>query len=137
MIVKPFRETLSLTCSISEDTHQLTDKYDVVIIATPLTSDQQMPIEFVNFSNRENFIFSGNYQTTWATFIDGQLNATYFGLDESIQGILSCNPEKTLINSVGKLSSIQGQDSNVWKIFSRNPLSLNTIKSMFFKVRPF
>ncbi|XP_063978016.1 prenylcysteine oxidase 1-like [Diachasmimorpha longicaudata] len=110
------------------------DKYDIVIIATPLTSDQGMSIAFANFPNNEDFIFPGSYQTTYATFIEGQLNTTYFGVDESIQGILSCNPEKTIISSVGKLSSVEGEDSNVWKIFTRESLSSEMITKMFSKV---
>ncbi|XP_015109352.1 prenylcysteine oxidase [Diachasma alloeum] len=124
----------TLTYKAKEEPHVQTDKYDIVIVTTPLTSDQRMPIRFENFPNNEDFMLSGNYQTTYATFIEGQLNATYFGLDGSIQGILSCNPEKTVISSVGKLSSVEGHESNVWKIFTRKSLSSEIIGRMFSKV---
>ncbi|XP_011301154.1 prenylcysteine oxidase [Fopius arisanus] len=110
------------------------DEYDIVIVTAPLTSDHRMLIEFQNFPNNENFIFSGNYQTTYATFIEGELNHTYFGGDSSIQGILSCNPEKTIVSSVGKLSSVEGEESSVWKIFTRNPLTPDIIGRMFSKI---
>ncbi|XP_057319102.1 prenylcysteine oxidase 1-like [Microplitis mediator] len=109
--------------------------YDVVIIATPLTHDQKMPITFGGFPEDVNFEFPGNYQTTYASFVQGSLNPGYFRLEESIDGILSCDPNKTIVSSLGKLTTVQGVDSNVWKIFSRNPLEINIINKMFQQVQ--
>lgn len=94
-----------------------------------------MPINFGGFPEDVNFEFAGNYQTTYATFVQGSLNPGYFRLEESIDGILSCDPNKTIVSSLGKLTTVQGVNSNVWKIFSRNPLEINIINEMFQQVR--
>lgn len=114
----------------------MTSTYDIVIIATPLTIDQEFQIEFIEFS--DNLKFLGNYQTTYATFIKADLNPKYFGLDEALDSILSCNPNKTKISSIGKLDSVDGsikKNSPVWKIFSRKPLETSYIHDIFSNVR--
>lgn len=114
----------------------MTSTYDIVIIATPLTHDQEFPIKFVDFP--DNLVFPGNYQTTYATFINGDLNLKYFCLQEkALNIILSCNPNKTKISSIGKVSSVDGStdtSSQIWKIFSREPLVTNLINRMFSHV---
>lgn len=113
----------------------MTSTYDIVIIATPLTHDQEFAIKFVDFP--DNLVFPGNYQTTYATFINGDLNRKYFGLQETVDIILSCNPNKTKISSIGKVISVDGStdiSSQIWKIFSREPLATNLIKEMFSHV---
>lgn len=112
--------------------------YDIVVLAAPLTKDQNQSIEFLGFPNDDNLRFPGTYQTTVATFIQGDLNISYFGLEESIVDILSCDPNKTVINSVGKLFPVGGpteSDSRVWKVFSKKSLTSKQINSMFSKVR--
>jgi hypothetical protein len=113
----------------------MTSNYDIVIIAAPLTNDQKFPIEFVQFPN--NLAFPGNYQTTYATFIEADLNFKYFDLQETLDNILSCNPNKTKISSVGKVYSVNGltkTNSGIWKIFSREPLETDLIYEMFSNV---
>lgn len=110
--------------------------YDIVIIAAPLTRDQEFPIEFVGFG--ENWEFPGNYQTTYATFVKAdRLNPEYFGLQDALN-VLSCNPNKTIISSVGKVDSVDGaaeRSSRIWKIFSRMPLETHVVHDMFSHVR--
>ncbi|KAK0176236.1 hypothetical protein PV328_000390 [Microctonus aethiopoides] len=127
-----FKYTLNY---IDEENSQvmINDVYDVVIIAIPLTQDQSMSIEFVNFPDDVNLKFPGNYQTTYATFVKGQLNMSYFGLDYPIDNILSCNPDKSILSSVGNLCTVEGIKSDVWKIFSRNSLKKNIIDKFFEK----
>lgn len=113
----------------------MTAKYDIVIIATPLTSDQEFPIEFVNFP--KDLEFPDSYQTTHATFVQADIKPKYFGIDQSLDAVLSCNLNKTKISSVGKESSTNGledKDSPVWKIFSRKPLETDLIREMFSNV---
>jgi len=113
----------------------MTSNYDIVIIAAPLTSDQKFPIEFIQFPN--NLAFPGNYQTTYATFIEADLNLKYFDLQETLDNILSCNPNQTKISSVGKVHSINEltkTNSEIWKIFSRKPLETDLIHEMFSNV---
>lgn len=120
---------------ISDSTDPMTSNYDIVIIAAPLTSDQELQIEFVGFSN---LVFPGDYQTIYATFVKADLNLKYFGLQEAMNSILSCNPNKTKINSIGKLSPVDGsvrKDPRVWKIFSRKSVESSLIHDMFSHVR--
>lgn len=100
-----------------------------------MTNDQENKIKFEGFQ-KSNMKFEGNYQTTYATFVAGNINSSYFGLDEGLGGILSCNPSKTLISSIGQLSSVEGKMSStpVWKIFTRNRLDDATINRMFSQV---
>lgn len=114
----------------------MTSTYDIVIIAAPLTKDQEFQIEFVEFPDKLEF--PGNYQTTYATFIKANLKPKYFGLQEALTSILSCNPNKTKISSVGKLDSVDGvikKSPPVWKVFSRNPMETSHIHDIFSNVR--
>ncbi|XP_046615254.1 prenylcysteine oxidase-like isoform X1 [Neodiprion virginianus] len=111
--------------------------YDIVVIATPLTEDQKYEIKFMDFQKIESLQLPGNYQTTVATFIQGDLIPSHFGLDDPIDAILSCDPNKTEINSVGKLFPVNGpigKDSQVWKVFSKHRLTSRQISSMFSNV---
>ncbi|XP_011155741.1 prenylcysteine oxidase-like [Solenopsis invicta] len=116
-------------------TDPITSNYDIVIIATPLTSDQEFQIEFVGFPN--SLVFPGDFQTTYATFVKANLNVTYFDLQQAMNSILSCNPNKTRISSVGKLNPVDGsvkKAPRVWKIFSRESMESSVIHKMFSQV---
>ena len=100
--------------------------YDIIIIATPLTDDQENPIEFENFPPEVLLHFPGKYQTTIATFAQGNLNPFHFGLKDEIDAIYSCNPNITKISSIGKLNSVSEPNMGTfktWKIFSREPMT--------------
>ncbi|XP_076278349.1 prenylcysteine oxidase 1 [Lasioglossum baleicum] len=109
--------------------------YDIVIVATPLTSDQQYPITFEGFPNN-NFHGAEKYHRTIATFVKADLKPYYFGSAEEIDTILSCEPNKTIVNSVGRLNSVEGpiKDSKVWKIFSNAPLKSGVLNEMFSNI---
>ncbi|KAI4497452.1 hypothetical protein M0802_007463 [Mischocyttarus mexicanus] len=109
--------------------------YDIVIIATPLTKDQKTNITFVDFPG-DDFTFLGEYQTTVATFVKGDLDPNYFGLEEELDDILSCN-DNIDIRSIGRVDSVEGStkvDSKMWKIFSNVSLPLTLINNMFNNV---
>ncbi|XP_015586436.1 prenylcysteine oxidase [Cephus cinctus] len=111
--------------------------YDIVIIATPLTQDQEWSIEFEGFPNGTEFKFPGDYQTTVATFVQGDLNPSYFGLAELLDGVMSCNLLNTKINSIGKIFPVEGYtgaDSRVWKIFSKESLKLEDLNDIFLQI---
>ncbi|XP_057319101.1 prenylcysteine oxidase 1-like [Microplitis mediator] len=116
----------------SEDTWK---NYDVVIIATPLTHDQKMPIEFSNFPEEVDLKPAGEYQMSYVTFVEGELNLGYFKIQESIDVILSYDFNKTVVCSIEKLTTVQGEDSNVWRIYSRNSVEKNVIDKMFHQVQ--
>nr|XP_003700702.1 PREDICTED: prenylcysteine oxidase-like isoform X1 [Megachile rotundata] len=110
--------------------------YDIVIIATPLTHDQKFPITFEGFPNND-FYSTGQYHETIATFVKANLKPYYFGLQEELDAILSCDPNKTIISSVGRLNSVEGtlKNSKIWKIFSNQPLKTQIINEMFSNVK--
>lgn len=114
----------------------MTSNYDIVIIAAPLTSDQEFQIKFVGFPY--DLVFPGKYQTTYATFVKADLNLNYFGLQDPMNSILSCNPNKTRISSVGKQEPVDGsvkKNPPVWKVFSRESLDSTLIHDIFSHVR--
>lgn len=93
-----------------------------------------MKIEFDNFEITKSFKFPGEYQTTYATFVKGTLRHSYFGDDNSVNAIFSCNPNKTIISSISKLSTVDGVKADVWKIFTRNSMERQLIDKMFLQV---
>ncbi|XP_011643210.1 prenylcysteine oxidase 1-like [Pogonomyrmex barbatus] len=124
-----------VTYTNKDGTDSITSNYDIVIIAAPLTKDQASQIEFIGFP--DNLMFPGSYQITHVTFVKANLNPKYFGLQEILDGILSCNPNKTKISTVGALESVDGlvkKNPRVWKIFSRKPVESSLIHDMFSNV---
>lgn len=101
-----------------------------------MTRDQESTITFNNFKS-SNLNFLGDYQVTYATFVKGSANYSYFGLDEHIRGILSCDPKETFISSLSRLSSVDNNpdsQANIWKVFSREKLSHSMIDQLFLHV---
>lgn len=118
-----------------DSTDPMTSTYDIVIIAAPLTGDQEFQVEFVGFPG--DLVFPGEYQTTYATFVKANLKSKYFGLREALDSILSCNPNKTIISSVGKVDPVDGtfrKDPQVWKVFSRKPVETRLLRDMFSNI---
>lgn len=112
------------------------DFYDIVVIAAPMTNDQKTPIVFKGFDDSD-LEFPGEYHTIYATFIQGDVNSSYFGLQGELGGILSCNLNETKISSITKLSPVDGTEDNstvVYKIFSNQELDNSTISQIFSKV---
>lgn len=121
-----------------DDPNIITDVYDIVIIARPLTNDQETSIEFEEFPEEAIFTVPGKYQTTIATFVEGKLNPLHFGLESEIDCILSCNPNKTIVSSIGKVNSVNDNgkkgSSDVWKIFTRESMNPKFINKILSKV---
>ncbi|XP_046816104.1 prenylcysteine oxidase-like isoform X1 [Vespa crabro] len=120
--------------SSEDNSNLMKNHYDIVILASPLTKDQKMPITFEEFP--ADFVFLGEYQTTVATFVKGHLNRNYFGLEEELDSILSCN-SNAQIHSVGRVDTVEGPtetDSKIWKIFSNASLPLNDLHNVFLNI---
>ncbi|XP_076162493.1 prenylcysteine oxidase 1-like [Ptiloglossa arizonensis] len=113
-----------------------TSMYDIVIVATPLTYDHKFPIVFDGFLDNLNFYSPEKFHKTMVTFVKADLKPHYFGLLEEIDNILSCEPNKTLINSIGRLNTVEGimKHSRIWKIFSNIPLKSEIINEMFSNI---
>ncbi|KAJ7325049.1 hypothetical protein JRQ81_018069 [Phrynocephalus forsythii] len=114
------------------------DLYDIILIATPL----QRKIANITFRSFKPPIpeFSRPYQPIVATFIHGQINASFFGCQDPSQFYLNAiftteNPN-LFFNSLGVVSPVQNKmdqilGSQVWKIFSPESLTKEQINLLF------
>lgn len=107
------------------------DTYDYVIIATPLSQNQRIPLKFNHFP--EPITPIGDYHQTVSTLILGQLNKKKFpefaNGDPSI--IINTNDDD-FFNSIGNLQGINGTENReAWKVFSKKPLTDNEIDQLF------
>ncbi|XP_034947431.1 prenylcysteine oxidase-like [Chelonus insularis] len=118
----------------NESSELMNKFYDLVVIATPLTHDHEKLIQFKNLPKNINQEYENEYQTIFVTFVTGKLKLQYFGLVDPIDDILSCNPNNTIINAVARLSTTEGVESNVWKLFSSRILNKEFIHTMFEQV---
>jgi len=112
--------------------------YDMVILATPMTTDtQNMSIEGLD----EEVNFPGKYHQTVATLVDGDLNPEYFGLtDDTMTETIFFVDSKFPINSVSLLTPTKFDEEiqelpNVWKVFSQQPLTVKDLSDIFSERR--
>ena len=123
-------------------------EYDIVIIATPLTSDKSI-IKFVNFTDEfevpmfdgftEPFDFPGHYQRIVCTMVDGRLKPSSLKIPKGLHldEILTTNP-RLAYNAIGKQHPVSYDNdcsnedySGVWKIFSPRPFTEEQLKTVF------
>jgi len=106
------------------------EEFDVVVVATPL---EFANINFVNI-NLPTKGFSRPFQVTHVTLITGELNKSYFNALETDE---LPNTIGTIENPDIPFSSIsvkgKGKDQFIYKIFSRQELSEETLNSLFGK----
>ncbi|XP_063227650.1 prenylcysteine oxidase 1-like isoform X2 [Bacillus rossius redtenbacheri] len=114
-------------------------KYNIVIIAAPLTRDTRKGIQLSQFP--VEFSFPGTYHRTVCTLVHGQLNHSHFGFsnqDDMADEILTTNLGM-VFNSIGRVhpvdynSAKSKNNSKIWKIFSQFPLSKEVIDSVFLE----
>lgn len=112
---------------------ELSNIYNIVVLAHPITDDCKDPIEFVNFPNPIKV--KGKYHRTVSTIISGNLNESYFGIKEKkVLDLVINNDVSKVINSVGKVHPVttgKSTESNVWKIFSKRPLTESELDDLF------
>ncbi|XP_071452512.1 prenylcysteine oxidase 1-like [Hetaerina americana] len=109
--------------------------YDVVIIASPLTSDTSS-IHFKNFPS-SLAIPEGKYHRTVCTIVKGEINNTYFGIEKENAEILSIKGNLK-INSIGRIYDVRSlarsEDQKIWKVFSQKPLRKDDLGDLFSKL---
>lgn len=134
-----FREgspSFTRTNSQEEQEEGRTQEYDIVIIATPLTSDKS-DLKLVNFTHRE-FTFPGRYERVVCTMIQGHLRREALNLskDDKIGEILVTTPD-LFYNSIGRQMPVNtttcpGEDiPPVWKVFSPDTLTKDQLDAFF------
>lgn len=115
----------TLTTSTASDT------YDYVVIATPLSQNQRIPLSFDNFPVPITEL--GEYHRTVSTLVVGTLKKSKFPeFDDGSSAIILNTNDDDFFNSIGNLQGINGDMSrNVWKVFSKKPLTDNEIEELF------
>lgn len=107
--------------------------YDYVVVATPLSHNQRIPLQFNNFLKPITSI--GEYHQTVSTLILGKLKKNKFpelANDEHPVIIINTN-DNDFFNSIGNLQGTNGtaNGNNAWKVFSKRPLTNNEIDQLF------
>lgn len=117
--------------------------YDIVVIATPLHRGSD--ITFSGFSPPIPSHYPGRYHQTVSTLVHGLLNTSYLGSAKpasefTVSEILTTDSKDSVINSLSSLDPVHvppgykrppASQSNVWKVFSPQPLSQEQLRSMF------
>lgn len=116
------------------DNTMLTKRYDIVVIANPITADSKTPIEFVNFS--PSISVAGQYQRTVVTLVTGNLEPSFYRLSKNYVPDVIVDNDDSVVNSLGRnwpVSRLKNVYEPVWKIHSQRPLTENELKDMFQK----
>lgn len=112
-------------------TESSTNTYHYVVIATPLSQNQRIPLKLNNFP--QPITPNGEYHQTVSTLILGKLNKRKFPefADGSPAIIINTNDDD-FFNSIGNLQGINGtENGDAWKVFSKKPLTDNEIDQLF------
>nr|XP_006814562.1 PREDICTED: prenylcysteine oxidase 1-like [Saccoglossus kowalevskii] len=122
----------------SNSTFHTSERYDIIVIATPL-HEGKSNISFEGFPKKITN-FPGRFHRTVATFVDGELNTASFGF-KNMSGcpnqILTTKDNQFKINSIAHNLPIDCKVGNkesqkpVWKVFSKEPLSEKQLYALF------
>ncbi|KAL6096983.1 pcyox1 [Pungitius sinensis] len=118
--------------------------YDIVVIATPLHQGKS-DITFSGFSPPIPSHYPGRYHQTVSTLVHGLLNMSFLGSTKpasefTVSEILTTDSKDSVINSLSSLDPVRippgykrppASQSNVWKVFSPQPLSQEQLRNMF------
>lgn len=114
----------------SEDGSEVQQTCDAIIIATPLESAR---IDISDIVDDSKWNINRKFTRTVATFVKGSLRPTYFGLgeQETLPGLIVTTAKAdTPFSSIGHVTSADDA-SPVYKIFSKLPLSDETLQQLF------
>ncbi|GFY61586.1 prenylcysteine oxidase 1 [Trichonephila inaurata madagascariensis] len=113
----------------------VTEGYDIIVLAAPLIKGKRN-IKFTNFQ-KDFDQYEASYHQLTATFVKGKLNPVAFKSPYVPDEILTFNPD-LLFNSIGKVTAVnenvQKETSDVYKIFSNQPLLEKEIDYLFENV---
>ncbi|KAJ6632986.1 Prenylcysteine oxidase [Pseudolycoriella hygida] len=107
------------------------DTYDYVVIATPLSQNQRIPLNFDNLPTQISR--NGEYHRTVSTLVLGKLNKKKFPKFADDEGAIIINTnDDDFFNSIGNLQGINGKENHrAWKVFSKKPLTSNEMNILF------
>eukprot|EP00045_Choanoeca_perplexa_P005170 m.43889 g.43889 ORF g.43889 m.43889 type:complete len:529 (-) comp12971_c0_seq2:85-1671(-) len=114
-----------------EENEEISDRYDAVVIASPLQKGFSLPAGAAKVPTLP-------YQTTICTIVQGQPKAGIFGYEDACalpEVVLTVPSEKQFVSSFGRLHSTASTDAQpcpgVFKVFSRKTLTKVQLQSMF------
>lgn len=117
----------------STSTHErYKNRYDVVVIANPITADSETPIEFANFDSP--ITVAGQYRRVVSTLVIGHLEPTYFHLSKNNAADIIIDNDDLVIYAIAKATPVnRGRkvEPPVWRIFSQRPLTDKELETMF------
>ncbi|XP_076451086.1 prenylcysteine oxidase 1-like [Babylonia areolata] len=118
-------------------------EYDLLIIATPLTSGSKLKIQFEDFPSKLH-IPNIPYHTLEALFVHGRPNVSHFGVEslEDFPTELMTTDTETFFNKLGKLTPVVSKEHlagkpddvegyGVWKAFLNKVPSEMQLKLLF------
>lgn len=110
--------------------------YDIVIVATPLTSDAKSPIKFTGFPKEMKL--SGKYHHTIVTIVHGIVNYTYFSYasEYSVPDMILSVSNDAFFNSMSRIQPAEKKgyfNRSVWKIFSSVVLEAEQLENLFIE----
>lgn len=121
-------------CVSPSTKEEFSDRYDVVVIANPITGDSKTPIEFADFPSPISV--PGRYQRIVSTIVAGNLNADYYRwywYKGRLPDMIIENDDP-IVNSVTKIGLALGVKKNqtpIFKVFSERPLKSSELNAMF------
>uniref|UniRef100_A0A3P9ISN7 Prenylcysteine oxidase 1 n=1 Tax=Oryzias latipes TaxID=8090 RepID=A0A3P9ISN7_ORYLA len=118
--------------------------YDIVVIATPLHQGKS-DITFSGLTPPIPSHYPGRYHQTVSTLVQGMLNVSFLGTTEpasefTVSEVLTMDSKGSVINSLSSLDPVHipegykrppASHTNVWKVFSPQPLTQEQLDSMF------
>ena len=112
-----------------------TQKYDAVVLATPLTKDKTD----IQFETSKNHTFGGRYERVVATLVHGTLRKEAFKMSGAVDDILVTNPD-LVYNSIGRqlpldIENCDKKGPSVYKLFSPSPLTQEQLSLFFSEVK--
>lgn len=107
-------------------------EYDIVILATPFYQGMT-DIKFEDFQNTVTPV-KNDFHLTVATFMEGQPNPSYFGVDsiENIPTTIFTTNESLFFNSFSKQKPVSGKmvEKPVYRVFSNKVPNVNQLKTI-------
>ncbi|XP_069475013.1 prenylcysteine oxidase 1 [Ambystoma mexicanum] len=121
------------------DSGESYSQYDIVLVATPLNNGMS-GIQFPSVVPA----FKKHYHQTVATFVQGQINSTFFGCPKPCElrptEILTTENPDLFFSSIGVVTPVKvsmkqslGKPASdpVWKVFSPEPLTAEQLRLLF------
>ncbi|XP_030649730.1 prenylcysteine oxidase-like [Chanos chanos] len=127
----------------SSQNEQVSEVYDIVVVATPLQQNVRSGISFQDFDPQFTEM-PGSYHQTTASIVHGYLNCSYFGFPDPklfpFSSILTTDTQGLFFNSVASVCPVNisagfrrkpPQEAGVYKVFSPRPLEKPELKTLF------